>query len=83
MHANSGTQDIIDIITVDYRELFDCATGNPGYPYSDDLQALDGCEGPAVPIPVLSEVSTPFNIEAWTAMLSWHPDQQFTKYIVA
>ena len=57
--------------------LFDCAVGNPGYSYTEDLLALDWCIGRAVLATGDSTVwdPHPLNVEAWIAMLSQHPDQ--------
>ena len=57
-------------------------TGHANYLYTKDLLALNRCQGPAVTNPKLSAVSTPLNLQAWSASLSRHPDQRFTDYVI-
>ena len=66
------------------RVYFDHVTGYGGYPYTDDLLALDRCIAPAATTaPALAQIATPLKVEAWTQSLRRHPDQRFANYIIA
>ena len=58
-------------------------TGYCGYPYTDDMQALNRWVAPAAATaPALAQLITPLNVKAWTQSLKRHPDQHFAGDIV-
>ena len=59
----------------------DHIAGHTGYQYIEDLLALDHCTGRALAPLMLMGTLTPLNVDTWAAMLSRHPDQQYTSYI--
>ena len=56
--------------------------GTRGYPYTEDVLALDRCVGQSTVPPMLSAVTTPLNVDAWASMLARHPDRRYAEYIV-
>ena len=56
--------------------------GSPGYPYTGDLMALDRCIWQPQAAAILLGVATPLNIEAGDAMLAFHPDRRYVRYII-
>ncbi len=55
-----------------------------GYPYTEDLLALDRCHAPGFNLPShrFADVVTPLRWDRWLAALHGHPDKRFITYIV-
>ena len=52
------------------------------YEHTADLLCMNFCRSPnPLPAPILSSISTPLRVEAWSLALSSHPDRAFAHYI--
>ena len=60
--------------------LFLCCAA--GYPYTDDLLALDRCRSEGTPYTSRVTTTTPLNISAWEEMMRLHPDRRYAEYLV-